>query len=418
MLDASGIGVSAQPGELSRADVVHLTFGPPFAQGSYNSLVGALLEYAVGPRQAAISYWDGPVPTTGAGLEQTVLVGKHGERSLRSLGIRLPERVRRHLFAGIGSRERIGYALAATALLAEARPPVVVVWDDYKLGPLLRHSLGDECTLVLSQHGRSYHLAPDRARRIYSLASFDAVITLSKGSYQMERAGLYAYESLVFVRPNGVDPDRFAPASDQKRAEATARWGLPTDASVVLTLSRLVPSKGVHLLLHSWARVLERVPDAYLWIVGAGDASYTRPLRRMLDNLGLADHVRLQGGVDRGQVSECHAAADLYLFPSLADEGHGLSLLEAMSSGLACVVSDHPAARELHAGAVELVPDPNLEDAFVEPVARLLLDPDARSALGRKARMQVLDRFTLDTYLQDLCSFFERQVRSNSGGAR
>lgn len=403
---------------LRDVDVVHLTFGPPFAQGSYSSLVGALLECSAGPRQGAISYWDGPVPTTGVGLDQTVIVGKHGGRSLGSLGIRLPERVRRHLFAGIGSRERIRYALEVRTLLAEARPRLVVVWDDYKLGTLLRHSLGDSCTLVLSQHGRSYHLAPDEARRLYSLASFDAVVTLSKASYQMERAGLYAYESLLFVRPNAVDPDRFAPTSDQKRIEARVRWGLPTDASVVLTLSRLTPAKGVHLLLHSWVRVLERVPNAYLWIVGEGHASYTEPLSRMVTNLGLGDHVRFQGGVDRGQVSDCHAAADLYVLPTLADEGHPLSLLEAMSSGLACVASDCPTVSELHGGAVDLVPDPNRQDAFVEPVTRLLLDPDARSTLGRKARAQILERFTLDTYLQDLSSFFERQLPSNRGGAR
>jgi glycosyltransferase involved in cell wall biosynthesis len=68
-------------------------------------------------------------------------------------------------------------------------------------------------------------------------------------------------------------------------------------------------------------------------------------------------------------------------------EGFGLSLLEAMACGLPCLASDCEILRELYSDEVVLlVPDPNLEDTFVEPLRRLLRDPDLRARLGQAAR--------------------------------
>lgn len=413
--DATGIRLSSHLERLGGIDVVHLCFRPPYSPGSYNSLVGALLDRLEHPRQVAISLSDGPVPPDGLGRDHTLLVDGEGLGLWREAALRLPQALRTRLFGGIASRERIRYAVAVRSLLEQAQPPVVVVWDDYKLGSFLRRAIGDGPTLVLSQHGRSYHLTPEAARALYRLVTYDAVITLTHASYRTDRDQLHAYEPLVLVRPNGVDPDLFTPDGDGERAMAKERWGLPPDGLVVLALARLVPSKGVHLLLHSWSKVVERVPNAVLWVVGGGDDAYVAELARTTADLGLARSVRFEGRVDRAQVPACHAAADLYAFPSVQDEGHPLSLLEAMSSGLACVASDSPVVRELHQGAVELVADPNLQDAFVEPVIGLLLDDARRVALGRSARTQVLERFTLDAYLSDLGEFMQRLVRSTAG---
>ena len=399
---------------LAGAVVVHLSFSPPFAPGSYNSLVQALVARPGPPRQVAVSYWDGPLPP-GGDPQGTVLVGPADTPRASAAVLRLPERVRRLAFDGMGSRDRIRYALEVAALLGEARPPVVVVWDDYKLGAFLRQQVADDVALVLSQHGRSYHLPPAAARDVYRLTAFDAVVTLTRSSYRADRDQVYAYEPLVLVCPNGVDPVRFSPPDEATSAEARRRWRLPDTVPVVLALARLAPSKGAHLLVHSWPRVLEEAPDALLWLVGGGDPAYRERLGRQVQRLGLRDHVRFEGPVDRDEVPGCLAAADLYAFPSVQDEGHPLSLLEAMASGLACVAADSPVVRELHEGGVELVADPGVEDAFVAPVVALLDDDDRRAALGRAARRQVERDFTLDRYLTDLTGFLTRLAASRAG---
>ena len=394
---------------METADVVHLCFGPPDAPGSYNVLVGALLAHPGPLEQVAISYSDASTPSPD---DRVVLVGPGGAGMVTGAGLRLPERVRRVAFDGLGSRERIVYALQVADLLGRRPPPVVVIWDDYKLGRFLRRQLGLASALVLSQHGRSYHLPVETARALYRLDTLDAVITLTRASYRADRAGLYAYEPLVLVRPNGVDPDRFTPADESRRAAARHAWGLPPTAPVVLSLASLVPSKGAHLLVHSWPRVLEQVPDAVLGLVGGGDDAYAARLTSTVERLGLRAHVRFQGPVAWEQVPRCHEAADLYTLPSVQDEGHPLSVLEAMASGVACVVADSPVVRELHAGAVELVDDPNVQDAFVEPIARLLNDPETRDDLAARGRRQVVERFRLDDYLDETTAFLDRLASS------
>lgn len=168
--------------------------------------------------------------TTGVRLEQTVLVGGHGVRSMQSLGIRLPERVRRASFAGIGSPERIRYALDVTAILVDVKPPVVVVrYDDGFVKPP-RYARGHAGTPVLSQHGCNCEGATDQTRCLDSLSSVDAVVTHSKATDQLLRTDLHTCEPPVFVRPGGVDTARVAPVSEQEPEPAWASWEMEPQA--------------------------------------------------------------------------------------------------------------------------------------------------------------------------------------------
>ena len=403
-----------RPDDLADADVVHLTFRPPYAAGSYPSLVQALLRHDGPVRQVAVSAATGPPPRPGQD-DATLLLGAGGTGAVTGAALRLPERARRLAFEGMGSRERIRYAVEVADLLAEHQPAVVVVWDDYKLPPFLRRHADLRCALVLSQHGRSYHLSPERARSLYELSALDAVITLTRASYRADRADLYAYEPLVLVRPNAVDTGRFAPVGARARADARDRFGLGEADRVVLTLARLAPSKGAHLLVHSWPAVLAAHPSAILWLVGDGDPAYRARLEQTAARLGVGDRVRLQGPVAPDDVAACHAAADVYALPTVQDEGHPLSLLEALASGLPCVASDAPVVRELHGDVVSLVPDPNVQDAFVAPLVALLGDEEARADLARRGRAQAEAHHDLDDYLDEVSGFLARLAETRAG---
>src|SRR5690606_2162322 len=78
------------------------------------------------------------------------------------------------------------------------------------------------------------------------------------------------------------------------------------------------------------------VPSAFLWIVGGGDPDYERYLMHLVKSLDITDTVKFQGKVQPDLTASCYQASDLYVFPTLCMEGHNLSLLEAMSCGLAC----------------------------------------------------------------------------------
>lgn len=396
---------------MHQIDVVHLTSKPPFAPGSFNRLVGMQMERLAGFSQTAISYWDGPIPPN-ASTENTILVNGDNLSLAQKALLKLPERWRRTRFNGVSGRESLIYLWQLVDTLNRLKPKVVVCYDNYKFGSVLRKHINWPCRLVLSQHGLSYHLPADQGAKLYSLQSFDSVWVLTKAGYRFDRERITAYEPLVNVIHNWIDMDLFHPVTAERKQELRRTWNLPADAPVVVWLSRLVPKKGAHVLLQSWREILREFPNAILWIVGGGEKTYIQYLKTLIHNLGLTENVRLQGSVAPELTPTCYQASDVYVFPTLfSAEGFGLSLLEAMACGLACVASDIEILRELYTeDTVLFVPDPNLEDAFVNPILSLLRDPELRTRRGNAARKFGEQHYHQDIILPQLKAFYLRQM--------
>jgi phosphatidylinositol alpha-1,6-mannosyltransferase len=401
-----------------QVDVAHLTFRPPFAPGSYNRLVGMQLEQITDIRHAAICYWDQQIPENVQLDHSLILVDGRGLSIRQKAILKLPARMLKRRFNNITDRKSLIYLWQILKILPEIQPRVIVCYDTYKFGPLLRLAVDWPCRLVFSQHGLSYHLSSNEAGRLYSLESFDAVWALTLSAYRFERYRVSAYEPLVKVLPNWININQFKPATADVKREMRARWGLPEEKLVVLWLSRLVPKKGAHAILESWPKIKREVPNALLWIVGGGDQKYEGYLKKIVNNLGVADSVRIQGAVAPDQTVFCYQASDLYVFPTLfSGEGFGLSLLEAMACGLPCVASDHVILQELYPdAAVSLVRDANIIGAFVEPVVNLLRDAEMRSQMGCAARDFVARNFNHEKALREVREFYLEQM-ALAGGA-
>ena len=393
-------------------DIVHLTFKPPFAPGSFNRMVGTQMEKITGLNQAVISYCDQPISANDKTDDRTILVNGERLSILKKAILQLPERLRRNRFNGVTARDSLTYLWQILEILPRLKPKVIVCYDNYKFGRLLRQHINWPCRLVLSQHGLSYLLSADVATKLYNLQSFDTVWTLTLSSYRFDRQRISAYEPTVNVIHNWIDVDQFRPVTNEEKKALRQSWGLHETAPVVLCLGRLTPKKGAHVLVQSWRKVVDECPDAVLWIVGGGDQSYINYLQDLTKNLGLTNNVKLQGAVPPEQTPSCYQASDVYVFPTLfGAEGFGLSLLEAMACGLACAASDIEILRELYsAETVLLVPDPNLEDAFVKPILSLLSDSDLRARMGKAARSYASEHYHHEKILAQLKEFYRRQI--------
>ncbi len=158
---------------------------------------------------------------------------------------------------------------------------------------------------------------------------------------------------------------------------------------VLVTLSRISPEKGQHLLLEAlekWESAADYPPGGVTLMI-CGDAAFMAG-RRYLGRLHrLASRLRrtrvlFPGYVTGRRKQAVLAAADLYVFPSV-HESYGLTLMEALSMGLPAVCLDHHGAREVmrpEFGAV--VPPGGLLDA----IRALLADADKRRSCGHAAR--------------------------------
>jgi glycosyltransferase involved in cell wall biosynthesis len=145
----------------------------------------------------------------------------------------------------------------------------------------------------------------------------------------------------IHVLPWGAPPALVA----IDKQEARRRLGLPPDALVLITLSRLSPEKNQQLLLDALAR-WDR-PNVHVLLCGGAaymqGQKHEAMLRRKAGQLRNAK-VHFPGHV-YGEQKQLHfSAADLYVFPS-SHESYGLTLMEAFQYGLPALTLDHAGAR-------------------------------------------------------------------------
>jgi phosphatidylinositol alpha-1,6-mannosyltransferase len=222
---------------------------------------------------------------------------------------------------------------------------------------------------------------------------------LAAGTYparQAARALGAAVPGLVI--PPGVDVDRFRPLDDPaQRAGARRRLGLP-GGPLVLGVSRLVPRKGVDVLIDAVARL---GPEVSLALAGTGRDG-ARLARRAAGG-GLAGRFRLLGRVPAADLPDLYASADVFAmlcrerWGGLEAEGFGIVFLEAAACGLPAVAGRSGGAEEAVAhGESGFVVDPRDPAAAAGALDRLLDDPDGRAAMGAEARRRAVEGFSYD----------------------
>lgn len=143
--------------------------------------------------------------------------------------------------------------------------------------------------------------------------------------------------------PLGVDCERFRPLARRPRNKR------PT----ALFVGRLVPYKGVEVLLDAWVDVQAQARDAQLLIVGSGPLE--GQLRRQAQQLDV--NARFLGYIEDKELPLLYQSADLTVLPSVnRQEAFGLSLLESMACGTPVVASNIPGVKDIAAIAGRLAP--------------------------------------------------------------
>ncbi len=196
----------------------------------------------------------------------------------------------------------------------------------------------------------------------------DAVVTLTDGDATAYSA-LLGDSTRVVSMPNGVVV-----------SEASVS---PLTEPRIVAVGRLREQKGYDRLIDAFAAVAGDRPDWSLTIWGGG--RLREPLQQQIDRLGLAGRVTL-GGFTRDIAAELGAASVFAMSSHL--EGLPMSMLEAMSSGLALVSFDCPTGpRDLIDDGVDglLVPEGDVP-ALADALARVMDDADLRRRLGAAAR--------------------------------
>jgi glycosyltransferase involved in cell wall biosynthesis len=215
----------------------------------------------------------------------------------------------------------------------------------------------------------------------------------------------YSLERIEVIH-NGVDPQRFHPATHEERSrlrqvDGEKLDGQPWNNDVLLacTVARLSTQKGLFDLIEAAAELVKESPNLRLVILGEGELR--RNLKDRIHALGLDHQLFLAGALPRTQVAEWLAASDLFVLPSRYEGGPATALMEAMASGCAVVATDVSGTSELvtDKSLGRLVP-PQDPRALAAAIRELLGNADLRTNLARRAREKVLADFTVEACMR------------------
>lgn len=172
-----------------------------------------------------------------------------------------------------------------------------------------------------------------------------------------------------------------------ERAGIRNKLGL--SGTVLITVGRLVPWKGMVTLIEILPQLKEIVPDIYLCIVGEGPQ--LSALKNKADELGVTDNVRFTGRLDKADLAEALVASDVFVL-NTSYEGLSHQLLEVMHIGLPIVTTDVGGNPELIKDTVTgiLVPY-NDKQELLAGIERAATHDSFTKTMVANARLRVKD---------------------------
>ena len=233
-----------------------------------------------------------------------------------------------------------------------------------------------------------------RTIRLLTRQQAKACITVSQATANDIRMN-FNVRNLV-VTGNGVNLNIFRHAKSQAKI---------CDA---IYLGRISEEKGIPTLLEAWKIVIKKLPSAKLLLVGGTEENIRDKYGKIVEKLALDRNVTFTGFVSDQQAVSMLNSSKIFVLPS-TEEGFGLTVLEAMSVGLPCVLSDLAALRENFLSAAVFV-NPKDIQGLAQAILGLLSDPEKCEKLREKGKV-LAKRYSWDVVAKKEFEVFKSVIK-------
>lgn len=272
-----------------------------------------------------------------------------------------------------------------------------------------------DCPVVVKLHGSdTYFCHIENRKRKYknyllektALKNADGVVSVSKYTAELT-SELFCLKKKIEVIYNGIDIDSFSSQPS----------GTKNNDRTLLYFGTLIRKKGMLELPYIFNRVIEKVPNAKLYLVGGDSADITTGsdstwilMKRLFSDTAIKS-VYYLGKVPHEEIKKHIEASTVCVFPSFA-EAFPISWLEAMASGKAIVGSDRPWAKEMiDEGITGLLEDPKNHDQYASKIVYLLKNNQLADTMGKNAYKVLQERFGIDSIAKQMIGYYQEIVR-------
>ncbi|MFQ5687852.1 MAG: glycosyltransferase family 4 protein [Candidatus Scalindua sp.] len=237
---------------------------------------------------------------------------------------------------------------------------------------------------------------------------YDAVIAVSERVAKAIQKWHFVDKEKIHTVYNGVEINLFSP--DQSERERIRRTlAISDDEKVLLFFSFVTKQKGLHLLIKALPDILKEYRCIKLLVVGEGD--YLIEARQLVRQLGLEKDVIFVGHIPRKDAPDYINASDVFILPTLRQEGMPFSLLEAMSCGKPVIASKIGGISSVVDDGIDgLLILPGDVSKLIEKTIFLLNNKDFADKLAVNAREKAVKKFSLEKMIDETIKVFKLAI--------
>ncbi|GEA10525.1 glycosyltransferase family 4 protein [Alteromonas sp. KUL49] len=256
--------------------------------------------------------------------------------------------------------------------------------------------------VIFTEHGRFYPDSSSWKRRLVNpllLSLTSRVTAISQATKQALVTYEYVPEKSIRVIYNGIN----GLSADSCTVSALRNdLNVPEGHLVFGTVARLDPIKNQEMMISAFAKVVKDFSELVLIIVGDGEER--QKLERLVDDLHIREFVRFTG-YEANPVNHI-ALMDIFLLSSLS-EGTSMTLLEALSLGKPCVVTDAGGNPELIQDNYNgLVSANNDMEGFAGNIRACCLNKALISSMAGNAKLSFSERFERSKMLEQFSDMY------------
>lgn len=266
---------------------------------------------------------------------------------------------------------------------------------------LLKHLFRAKIKILFTSTAQRYHSGLTR----WLMAKMDAVI--STCSY----AAHYLPFKPAAIVPHGVDTEKFQPVASR---EALLNELGYSDQKLLGCFGRVRKQKGVHLFVRACIEQLPKSPEHTAIICGAwDDQELVAQLQQEVEQAGLSKRIQFLGEQPQARVAQLFQACEIVAALS-ANEGFGLTVLEAMGCGAAVLATKAGAWPDIIREGVDgFLIETESPAQTSQKLGELLLHTEQTQKMGASGRQRVVEQFDIRTEASTLVSLYRQLQEGN-----
>ncbi|HEX5221044.1 MAG TPA: glycosyltransferase [Verrucomicrobiae bacterium] len=221
-------------------------------------------------------------------------------------------------------------------------------------------------------------------------------------------------KELCCMIPPGYDDNRFFPVGESTKQALRQKLGF--NGPTVMAIGRLARNKGYDLLIQAFQLVVQRAPDATLYLAAGGtnltplEETILGELKALVTELGLDERVRFGSFIPDEQLADYYRAGDVFVLSSRY-EPFGMTAIEAMACGTPTIVTVHGGLyRAVTFGRHALYADPFDREDLGIMILKVLKHPRLRSRMARMGAHKARSLFTWTGVAQQLIALVEHRA--------